>query len=921
VIRDITPPAPSPPRLGGFGVWGGDYSRDVSRAPGEGDRHSEREGTLLSCSFAPPGSTGDIVSRPRLLRRLHDAVRAPLTIVSGEPASGKTTLAVDWLRSGGGDDRSVAWLTLPHRLDDELLFWQYLLAALDPFGLHVDDLEDQLADGNPPDDRWLNVLSSRLGSVAGESLVVLDDLHELDNRDATETLRKFVERVPANVHLLFLTRSKPPWPLSEWRMSGRIDEIDSIEIRFTLDEVRHLVASTPGLDLTDDATSQLFERTEGWAGGVKMALLSMRRTSDPAEVVARFAADDELISSYLFRGVLAQQDPEVSEFLLDISVLDLITPEICDAIRDRTDGSELLERCRSENLFLVELPGTRRYFRLHGLFAQLLRATLETGDPDRADRLHLRASEVFEERRDVRAAIAHAVAAHDDARTGRLIAWHAGGHASRGEWDEVSSWLPLLRTKATTRNPEIAMALAITLGLTGGGEEALEILDRLSDQFGSGRMGYAAEQLRGLVLTAKGEVDSLAEIAAKLREPVPEGEFTLPFDETRLADYLAGVAAVLDGDLTAARTACERATARRERPSLFYVESPGWLARVAYEEGKLSEATRFAHESLTRHTEIRSGETAVSVPAQLTLADVAWERNELEECERHLALADRTVRPLFWERVLIEGSHSRLRASRGMLTEARRGLQEVGKLYLAGTSAPQLRAVVSRCAVDLALRADDVSEALTWARAFESCGRGLLPAALRVRMAAATGVPDLDSQVAEALSTHEETPSRISTLLAVAEVVSLDGDDRRARALVARAAALAEPEGFVRRFCDAGPETTRILPGLLEDWPTMPGTDPEATPFFLGVLTEALAQRTRRATHQSPDQRELLDPLTDRELEVLDLLVGGRSYTEIGAELFVSRNTVKSHVRHVYTKLGVTSRSAAAAEAQRLGLV
>jgi LuxR family maltose regulon positive regulatory protein len=921
VIRDITPPALSPPRVGGFGVWGGDYSRDVSRAPGEGDRHSEREGTLLSCSFAPPGSTGDIVSRPRLLRRLHDAVRAPLTIVSGEPASGKTTLAVDWLRSGGADDRSVAWLTLPHLLDDELLFWQYLLAALDPFGLHVDDLEDQLADGDPPDDRWLNVLTNRLGSVPGESLVVLDDLHELDNRDATETLRKFVERVPANVHLLFLSRSKPPWPLSEWRMSGRIDEIDSIEIRFTLDEVRHLVASTPGLDLTDDATSQLFERTEGWAGGVKMALLSMRRASDPAEVVARFAADDELISSYLFRGVLAQQDPEVSEFLLDISVLDLITPEICDAIRDRTDGSELLERCRSENLFLVELPGAQPSCRLHGLFAQLLRATLESRDPDRAERLHLRASEVFEERRDVRAAIAHAVAARDDARTGRLIAWYAGGHASRGEWDEVSSWLPLLRTKATTRNPEIAMALAITLGLTGGGEEALEILDRLSDQFGSGRMGYAAEQLRGLVLTAKGEVDSLAEIAAKLREPVPEGEFTLPFDETRLADYLAGLAAVLDGDLPAARAACERATARRERPSLFYVESPGWLARVAYEEGKLSEATRFAHESLTRHTEIRSGETAVSVPAQLTLADVAWERDELEECERRLALADRTVRPLFWERVLIEGSASRLRASRGALTEASRGLEEVGKLYLAGTSAPQLRMVVSRCAVDLALRAGNVSEALTWARAFESCGRGPLPAALRVRMAAATDTSDLESHVAEALSAHEETPARISTLLAVAEVVSLDGDDRRARVLVAQAAALAEPEGFVRRFCDAGPETTRILPGLLEDWPTMPGTDPEATPFFLGVLTEALARRTRRATHQSPDQRELLDPLTDRELEVLDLLVGDRSYTEIGTELFVSRNTVKSHVRHVYTKLGVTSRSAAAAEAQRLGLV
>jgi LuxR family maltose regulon positive regulatory protein len=501
-----------------------------------------------------------------------------------------------------------------------------------------------------------------------------------------------------------------------------------------------------------------------------------------------------------------------------------------------------------------------------------------------------------------------------------LITCYVGEFASRGLWDEVLSWVTLLRAGNAREHPETAMALAITLGLTGAGEEALAILDGLADEPISERMRYAAEQLRGLVLTAKGQVDGLAEIAAKLRGPVPEGEFILPFDEVRLAEYLAGLAAVLAGDLPAARTACERATARRERPSLFYVESPGWLARVAYEEGQLSEATRLAHDSLARHTEIRSGETAVSVPAQLTLADVAWERGDLEECERRLALAHRTVRPLFWERVLIEGSASRLRASRGALDEARQGLEEVGKLYLAGTSAPELRMVVSRCAIDVALRAGNVSEALTWARAFESCRRGRLPAALRVRMAAANGVSDLGSHVAEALSSHEETPARISTLLAVAEVVSLDGADERARDLVAQAAALAEPEGFVRRFCDAGPEMARILPGLLDGLSTTPRADHDASPFFLGVLTEALARRMRRAPGQSPDQSELVDQLTDRELEVLDLLVAGRSYTEIGLELFVSRNTVKSHVRHVYTKLGVVSRSDAAAEARRLGL-
>jgi LuxR family maltose regulon positive regulatory protein len=846
------------------------------------------------------------------------AVRRQVTVVSGEPAAGKTSLAVDLLHSTSAADRLVAWLALPHLVDDELLFWRYLLAALDPLDVYADDLADRLADGESPDDEWLIVLANRLADVPGDSIIVIDDLHQLENARAFQALWSLLEHVPPRVHFVLISRSKPPFPLSEWKMSGRAEEIGSADLRYTREELCELVAASPDIELSDDAITQLLARTEGWAGGIKLALLSIRHADDPHAFVERFAADDELVSSYLFRGVLDRQDPDVRDFLLDISVLEFITAEICDAVRDRSDSDELLTRCRSDNLFFVDLPGPERCYRVHGLFAQLLRATLETRDPARAELLNRRASEVFERRGDVRSTVAHAVAAGDDVRIGSLIARYAGVHAHRGEWDEIASWVTLLRPRARLERPETIMALAITLGLTGGGAEALDLLDSLTDAGIQPRLAYAAEQLRGLVLMAKGEVNGLSATVERLRQAAPDGDFVLPFDEIRLAEYLAGSTAYLSGDMVAAREACERATERRPRPSLFYVESPGWLARVACAEGRLSESRRLAEESLARHTEIRSGETAVSVPAMLALADVAWERDDLDECERQLTLAGRTVRPLFWERVLIESASSRLRASRGDLAGAVDNLDEVGKVYLTGSVAPQLRAIVSQCLVDVALRAGDVAEALRWESVFESCGLGPLPAALRLGIAAASGPADLESRVETALDRPQQTPSRISTLLAAADVMLLNEEPARADQLIAEATALAEPEGFVRRFGDATPQVRKAV--LEAAAGPADSRDDQASEFFLRVLSTAISASPARPFPSSPSQSLLVDELTDREHEVLGLLIDGRSYSDIGTTLFVSRNTVKSHVRHIYTKLGVSSRSDAAAEAARIGL-
>jgi LuxR family maltose regulon positive regulatory protein len=351
---------------------------------------------------------------------------------------------------------------------------------------------------------------------------------------------------------------------------------------------------------------------------------------------------------------------------------------------------------------------------------------------------------------------------------------------------------------------------------------------------------------------------------------------------------------------------------------MFYVESPGWLALVACAEGRLSQSNRLAEESLARHSEVRSGETAVSVPARLALADVAWERDDLDECERQLALARRTVRPLFWERVLIEASSGRLHASKGDLTTAASNLEEVGTAYLTGDGAPQLRAIVSQRSVDLALRAGDIAEALRWENVFESCGFGPLPAALRLGIAAATGSGDLTAQVETVLDTPEQLPARISTLLAAADVMVVTAEPERADRLIVEATALAEPEGFVRRFADAPPRVRKAVLDVATG-PADSGNG-QASQFFLRVLSAAMNASPARSVAASPSKSLFVDELTARELEVLGLLIDGRSYTDIGTTLFVSRNTVKSHVRHIYTKLGVASRSDAAAEAARLGL-
>ena len=323
-----------------------------------------------------PVSTGVLLERPRLVDRFDAAVRAPVTVVSGEPAAGKTSLVIEWLRSPRGRDRRFAWLTIDDSFNDPGVFWRYLLAAVEPLGVATADLATAVPDDPVPSNGWLTTFANRLADLPDHPLVIIDDFHVLDEPGTLERCHYMAERLGPTEHLVLLTRAKPPWRLDRWRTNGRLAEIDARDLSFTRNEVAQLVDLVGATDLNEHDIELLAGRTEGWAGGLRLALLSVTHVDDPGGFIEGFAGDDELVASYLFREVLDSQPEDLRDFLLDVSVLERFDPELCDEIREADDSIALLERCRAANLFVVDLDGNGNRCRLHAMFAHLLRAHL-----------------------------------------------------------------------------------------------------------------------------------------------------------------------------------------------------------------------------------------------------------------------------------------------------------------------------------------------------------------------------------------------------------------------------------------------------------------------------------------------------------------------------------------------------------------
>jgi len=824
----------------------------------------------------PRPRPGQVV-RTRLLERLEASRTAKLTLVSAPPGFGKTTLLAEWVRAVPDTDR-VAWISLDAG-DDAATFWSYVVHALAASTPEVSGLRDLVAAGTPVTTDDVTTLLNALAGQPGDFWIALDDFHLLSDRDAHDGVAYLLESLPANVHVLIGTRQDPDLPLARWRARGDLVEVRAADLRFTRDEAEQYLRSATGLDLAAGDVATLDRRTEGWIAALQLAALSLRGRADPGGFIERFAGDDRFVVDYLMDEVLAHQPDDVRAFLLRTAILGRLTADLCDAVTGLGNGRAMLARIERANLFLVTLDDQLVWFRYHHLFAEVVLARLIAERPGELPGLHARASQWFAANGFSDDAIRHALAGGDFDRAGRLIE-DALPEARRERRDTaLIGWLEALPQDVVAGSPVLTVFRAWTF-LVAGDLSAMEAgLDHADDLLDAVAAGSAppwplTEELRTLPATialyraslaqARGDLAGMASQArAVLDTAGPDDHFWLgaAYGLLALAAWSRGDVATAVETFTAALASLQAAGAAVDE-----LNSTALLAEMLAVAGRSDKARDLSRAALSRSTALGMRTARASADLHVALAELDLADGDLASAEAHLGLAA----PLAEREPSSESHHRRIVTSallaqaRGEYDRALRLLDEAQARYRAGYY-PDVRPIAAvRARVHIA--SGDLGRARAWV--------------------AETGVAATD----EATYLREYEHLTLVRLL-LAERADHPDAAAEALALLGRLEAAAIASGRA---------------GSLED--------------IRDLLAQAQASASRSpAAHRS--QRGPAEPLTERELQVLRLLDSELNGPEIARHLFVSHNTLRTHTKHIFTKLDVSTRRAAVARAREYGLL
>ncbi|MFC6159863.1 LuxR C-terminal-related transcriptional regulator [Kribbella jiaozuonensis] len=846
-------------------------------------------GPLVETKLYRPRSRAGLVHRPRLDERLLRKDGTGLTLVAAPAGFGKTTLVSAW----AADD--AAWVSLEESDQDPVTFWTYVLTALDRAAPGI--AEDALAllqAGPAPIETVLTGVLNELSVLPGEIDLVLDDYHLADGLEISRGMTYLLDHLPPQLHLLISTRADPALPLSRLRTRGELVEVRAADLRFTLEEVDSYFT---GMGLDAAAIATLEERTEGWIAALGLAALSLRGRSDASGFIDDFAGDDRYVVDYLVDEVLDRQPEQVRRFLLETSVVNRLTGPLCDAVTGQPGGRAMLESLERQNLFVVPLDDRRQWYRYHHLFTDVLRARLlaERGD---VSELHRRAAQWYDDAGDTVAAVHHAVAAGDVDRAADLVELAVPALRRERQEATIRRWLDDIPEDVVRRRPVLAIgfvgALMASNEFTGveqrlqdierqlaGPADALVVVDREElERVPSGIETYRA----ALDLIAGKPTGTIEHAAVALRLVVPGDDLT-----TSAASALSALASWSGGDIEAAHRGYAAATAGLERAG-HISDVLGCSVTLADLEITLGHL-RQAQATLERALEVGHGVRGTS-DMYVGLSRIAWERNDLDAATDYLRRAEELASDLPQNPYRWRLAMARIREAEGDLDSALELLDAAIKVYV-GDFSPNVRP-------------------LTAVRARLLIARGELAAAQEW----AAGLPDELSYLHEyehvtlarlMMAQHQDAGPLLDKLREAAEgrtgslieILVLQSLAARDPAPLERALALAEPEGYVRVFIADG---TAMLQ--------------RQRSAYAQRLLDAAGRPTHVTTPQS-----LIDPLSERELDVLRLLTSELDGPSIARELVVSLNTVRTHTKHIYTKLGVNNRRAAIRRAHQLGLL
>src|SRR5687768_2363695 len=907
---------------------------------------------ILATKLYIPPLPPKIVVRTRLLERLDKGLSegSKLSLISAPAGFGKTTLVSEWLASG---KRPTAWLSLDEGDSDPTRFLIYLVSALQTIAPKLGEgaMEIlQASQSQPPTEAILIALLNEITTVPNPFLLVLDDYHVIDSRAVDQALTFFVEHLPPRMHLVITTREDPALPIPRLRARRQLTELRAADLRFTSSEAAEFLDQVMGLHLSAEDVAALEDRTEGWIAGLQLAALSMQGYQDVAGFIQAFAGDNRYIVDYLIEEVLQRQPEAVRSFLLQTSILERLNGSLCDAVTGQEEGRMRLETLQRGNFFLIPLDDKRHWYRYHHLFADVLHMHLMTEQPEQVSVLHRRASEWYEESGSPADAIRHALAGGDFERSADLIERAQPAMGQTRQEAALLGWFRALPDELLWNRPVLSVHYAGTLLQNGqfeGVERRLQDAERwLVEDIGERPVFVDEEAFRRLpgfvamyhaaIALARGDVASTMKHARQVLAVAREGDDFL----RGAASSLLGLAFWTSGDLETALQMYSDGMAHLQRIGFIsdVIGGSVTLADIRITQGRLREAMSVFERGLQLATTQSGHAVRGAADMHVGMSQIYRERNELDTATQHLLksqelgdLNELPKNPYRWRVAM-----ARIREAQGDLDGALDLLDEAEPLYLSDFS-PNVRPVQGLKA-RVWVAQGRLNRALDWARAQGLSAEDNV-SYLRefehitfARILLAQYKSDhTDSSIHKAIWLLERLRkaaeeggrmgSVIEILVGQAIAYQLQDDIPAALAALERALRLAEPEGYVRMFVDEGAHMARLLREAARH-----GMLPDYAAKLLFAL-EVEQQNETSESHPpvpsklSPTSQPLMEPLSERELDVLRLFKTELSGPEIARQLVIGLSTVRTHTKSIYNKLGVNSRRAAVRRAEELGLI
>lgn len=897
--------------------------------------------SLISTKIHIPPRRASAIIRYRLFERLNEGKRCKLTLISASAGFGKTTLLSDWCYQS---NEGISWVALDESDNDSIRFWTYVIAALQT---HVPtcgqaSLIMLQSTPTPPATTFLTSLINDLSNLNEHLILVLDDYHVIEEKAIHDGLMFLLEHLPSSLHLFIAGRIDPPLPLARLRIREHIIEIRDTDLRFTKTEASTLFRETLHLPLSERDVLALEERTEGWIAGLQLAALSLQHRSNVAEISERvqaFTGSNRFILDYLVDEVIYRQPAHIQQFLLQTSLLRRFNASLCEAVTGREDSQSLLEQLEHNNVFIIPLDDERQWYRYHALFGDVLQARLTATQRASIPELHVRAAQWYEQHALLPDAIRHALSAKAYSYAAQYIEDAIEDIWKSGELTTFITWVQALPEEILHSRLWLCTIYTWVLFLTIHEELAFNMmhyverelvrLDEHKDKPLYRPIRGMVAAIQAMIAVMHDEYQRIIVLSQQALEQMPE-EMRLwqPIPAINL-----GFAYQATGDVVEAQTTFLEAsrTALSINNLYFALTALNGLSMAHIVQGNLHQAMNTCQQA--QALLIQMGEQLpVAGYTSINRGIIEYEWNHLESAIEHLRHG--IQQGLQWHGADIV-QYGQIGLAYALLSQrdfvgVRQSWEQAHTIVeKVGSDLDKLEVMALQ--VRLWLAEGNLTDASTWALQWEANGE---PIDFRHEVGNLTCI-----RVYIAQKQYENALRLLARLLPVAEkqhrtksiaeilvlqAIVLECTHAHVQALTSltQALTLTKSDGYIRHYVNEGEPLFHLLKILHITWQQSPQQDTHALSEYISTLIQSYGyKKDDKREAQGNGNSTLIEPLSERELEVLHMLVQGASNQDIADTLVITLSTVKKHVGNILAKLSVTSRTQAIVRARELHML